>query len=237
MIASEAEKLIYLIDHKSQLQQNVSHRAGFRTRFDELQGYVVDLEQRTAAVKAFTDRNFPNPDVSNKAFAVFNQITTIAEGFYKDPGSIISLNNVVLKNALKSLNNELDQYISESWREYTNRARQTNQQDLEGLSLIPTFAGIVQKVRILLIQIDSCRKSKPTGEEDFEKFDQLVADIEDAWSELGPTDIPAEVTEFLRAAGSRDGASIDLLTTTVKEWLTVKEINNSFRIHMGSSGI
>jgi hypothetical protein len=236
MIVSEVENLIELINHKSQLQQNVSQRAGFRTRSEELQKNLADLEQRIEVVKAFTNRGFEKPDVSSKSFAVHSQINTIFENFRQDPSSIISFNNVIFKSALKSLNSGLDQFISQSWRAYTDRARQINPQVLEGLGTIPMFSGMVQKVRILTIQIDGCRKNTPISEADFKKFDSLVIDAEKVWNELGSTELPKDVEDFLRAAGSREGAPLDLLTTEVKEWLSLKEINNSFRIHMKSSG-
>ena len=235
MIASEAENLIDLINHKAQLQQNVLHHNGFKTRLEELNKSLAELEQRTSLIKPFTDRKFNQPNIANKSVAVASQINSILEHFREDPGSIISYNTIVLKNALKGVINDLDLYISLSWRDYTSRTFQTNQQDLNVFSAIPMFAGIVQKIRILLIQIDNCRSTIPMGESDFEKFDRLIIEFDAAWKELGSTDLPPEVQCFLQAAGTREGAAINLLTTEVKDWLRTKGISESFRIHMGSS--
>lgn len=232
----EVENLIQLIDHKSQLQKNVSHRAGFRTRLEELQKQFEDLDKRAAIVKAFTERKFSRPDVYDKAQAVLTQVNMTVENFRETPDSIISSNNVVLKSSLKGLNAALEQYISDSWRLYTERGRQTNQQVLDGLRTIPIFTEIVDKVKILNIQIENLRKELPLSEASFNRFDRLVLEAEAAWEQIGSTNLPEEVEAFLRSAGSREGAPLNLLTTKVVEWLTEKGIGSSFRIHMKSTG-
>jgi len=236
MIVEDVENLIHLIDYRSQLQQNFSDRAGFRTRLEELQKNLEELDKRAAVVKAFTDREFAEPDVSTKAFAAFNQVNATLDSFREAPDSIISSNSGALRNTLRSLNSALDQYISDSWHEYTGRDRQVDQQVLDGLGTIPIFAPTVQRVKLLTIRIDNCRRDTPLSEADFTKFDQLVQEAETAWKDLGSTELPEEIEAFLRSAGSREGASLDLLNAPVDEWLTQKGIKDSFRIHMKSLG-
>lgn len=236
MIAEEVENLIQLIDQKSQLQQNVSQRAGFRTRLDELQKYLVELEGRASVVKAFTDRKFAKPDVSGKTYVVLNQVNATLERFGEAPDSIISFNSAVFRGSLKSLDSALEKYISDSWGLYTDKARHINPQVLEGLGAIPIFASIVQKVKILTIQIENRRRELPTSDAAFDRFDRLVREAETAWEEIGSTELPEQVEAFLRSAGSREGAPLDLLTREVVAWLSQKGINTSFRIHMKSSG-
>lgn len=235
MIIDEVENLVQLIDHKSQLQQNVSHRAGFRTRLDELKMYLEELDQRAAVVKAFTDREFARPAVHGKAHAVLTQVNTTLENFREAPDSIISFNSVVFKSSLRSLSSTLDEYISESWRNYTDKVRHINPDVLAGLGNISVFAGIVQRIKLLMIQIEICRRTFPNSEADFERFDGLVRDAETAWEETGSTDLPEEVEAFLRLAGSREGSPLELLTHDVVEWLAQKQLDKSFRIFMTSS--
>ena len=135
------------------------------------------------------------------------------------------------------MNAELDEHITREWRIYTERSRHANTQVLEALSGIHAFAKTVQKVRALTASIEQCRKNKPTSEEDFKKFDGLVKQVDTAWNELGSDEVPPNVERFLRAAGGREGAPIDLLTTEVKEWLETRKINSSFRIRLSSYNV
>jgi hypothetical protein len=237
MIAEEAKHLVVLIERMSQLKANVDQRAGFRTRQAELEEAARELGKRVAAVRAFAARGFGKPSIAVKANAFLNNIHTVASNFDQDPSWIIGFNNKPFENALKGLNSDLDEYISIEWRAYTERSRHANTQVLDVLGGIPAFSKTVQKVRVLTGRVEQGRRTKPTSEEDFKTFDTLVAQVDAAWNELGSDEVPPDVERFLRAAGGRDGALLDLLTTDVKEWLETRKIDNSFRIRMSSQNI
>ncbi|MDQ3802287.1 MAG: hypothetical protein M3416_00290 [Acidobacteriota bacterium] len=234
MIAEDAKHLVELIERMNQLKANVDQRAGFRTRQSELEEAARELAKRVAAVDSLAARGSGKPNVAARANAFLNHINTVASNFNQDPSWIISFNNKPFENALKGLNTELDEHITREWRAYTERSRHANTQVLDVLSGIPAFAQTVQKVRGLTARLEQRRNNRPTSEEDFLNFDELVRQVDAAWSELGSDEVPPDVERFLRAAGGREGASLDLLTEDVKEWLETRKIDSSFRIRMAS---
>lgn len=234
MIAEDAKHLVELIERMNQLKANVDQRAGFITRQSELEEAARELTKRVAAVNSLAARGSGKPNVAAKANAFLNHINTVASNFNYEPSWIIGFNNKPLENALKGLNAELDEHIIHEWRSYTERSRHANTQVLDVLSGIPAFAQTVQKVRGLTARLEQRRGSRPTSEEDFLNFDELVRQVDAAWSELGSDEVPPDVERFLRAAGGREGAPLDLLTDDVKEWLEMRKINTSFRIRMSS---
>jgi len=234
MISEDAKHLVELIERMNQLKANVDQRAGFRTRQSELEEAARELAKRVAAVNSLATRGAVKPNVGARANAFLNHINTVASNFNQEPSWIISFNNRPFENSLKSLNAELDVYISSEWRAYTERSRHANAQVLDVLSGIPAFAQTVQKVRGLTACLEQRRSTRPTSEEDFEYFDDLVREVDAAWSELGSDEVPPNVEKFLKAAGGREGAGLDLLTDDVKEWLETRKIDTSFRIRMFS---
>lgn len=237
MIAEDAKHLVELIERMKQLKANVDQRDGFRTRQSELEEAGRELEKRVAAVNALAVRGSAKPDVAIRASAFLNHINTVTSSFNQDPSWIISFNNKPFENALKGLNTELDEHITREWRAYTERSRHANTQVLDVLGGIPAFAQTVQKVRGLTARLEQRRNSKPTSEEDFLNFDELVRQVDAAWGELGSDEVPPDVERFLRAAGGREGAPLDLLTEGVKEWLETREIDASFRIRMAQQNV
>jgi DNA repair exonuclease SbcCD ATPase subunit len=237
MIAEDAKHLVELIERMNQLKANVDQRVGFRTRQEELEEAARELEKRVVAVNSLAARGSGKPNVAAKANAFLNHIDTVASNFNQAPSWIIDFNNNPFRNALRGLNAELDEHITREWRSYTERSRHANTQVLDVLSGIPAFKQTVQKVRVLTARIEQSRRSRPTSEEDFQNFDDLVKQVDAAWGELGSDEVPPNVEKFLRAAGGQEGATLDLLTDDVKEWLAAREINTSFRIRMSSQNV
>jgi DNA repair exonuclease SbcCD ATPase subunit len=234
MIAEDAKHLVELIERMNQLKANVDQRVGFRTRQEELEEAARELEKRVVAVNSLAARGSGKPNVAARANAFLNHIDTVASNFNQAPSWIIDFNNNPFRNALRGLNAELDEHITNEWRVYTERSRHANTQVLDVLNGIPAFAQTVQKVRVLTARLEQSRRSRPTSEEDFQNFDDLVTQVDAAWSELGSDEVPPNVERFLRAAGGREGAPLDLLTDDVKEWLETRRIDTSFRIRMSS---
>jgi hypothetical protein len=237
MLAEDARDLIDLIDYKIMLKSNVDEQQAYKTRQVEFTDAVSELKGRIETVRSLCLRGAVSPDVQSKADAFLSQVNNVRSNFDADPAWIIrsgNFNVAYFKNALKGLNQELDFHISREWNRYTERARHVNGEVLSVLGGIPAFSSTVQKIQILARRIDALRSKNPCGEPDFQKFDQLVDDMDKAWGELGSEDVPPSVMKFLRASGTREGATLDLLTEEVKKWLQSCKIEGSFRVQLKS---
>ncbi len=71
----------------------------------------------------------------------------------------------------------------------------------------------------------------PKNSEDFDRVDKLIEQLKQSLESLSSERIPEDVQRFLKAA-AKSGASIDLLTLEVKEWLIQHRVAESLRIRL-----
>lgn len=71
----------------------------------------------------------------------------------------------------------------------------------------------------------------PKNSEDFDRVDKLIEQLRQSLESLSTDKIPEDVQKFLKAA-AKSGATIDLLTLEVKEWLIQHRLAESLRIRL-----
>jgi ribonuclease D len=71
----------------------------------------------------------------------------------------------------------------------------------------------------------------PKNSEDFDRVDKLIEQLKQSLESLSSDKIPEDVQRFLKAA-AKSGATIDLLTLEVKEWLIQHRLAESLRIRL-----
>jgi flagellin-specific chaperone FliS len=71
----------------------------------------------------------------------------------------------------------------------------------------------------------------PKNSEDFDRLDKLIEQLRQSLDSLSSDKIPEDVQKFLKAAANQ-GATIDLLTLEVKEWLIQHRIADYLRIRL-----
>jgi hypothetical protein len=59
-----------------------------------------------------------------------------------------------------------------------------------------------------------------------------MKDLRQAWDALAGGEIPKEVINFLRIAGSSQGADFDQLTPNVQKWFREHELEKTLRIRV-----
>jgi hypothetical protein len=237
MIVEDCQNLIGMLELKTQLKSNIELRNGFKTRHEEFDNSVKELESRVEIMRVLEVKGQAKLDVNLKTLVLLNHVNKTLTNYELEPSWIIDWGNnaAPFRNALKGVIQELDIHIDREWRAYTDKTRHVNHEVLRVLSGIPDFAATVQKVQTSLKRIDQLKAKSPSGEADFQMFDSLVEQMDQAWSELGSDDVPLSVETFLKASGSREGAPLELLTGEVKVWLSSRNIGGSFRVRMTST--
>lgn len=239
MIIERSRKVIELLRYKQQLKENVERSAAFTARVEEISGSIGELSPKVRAVKVLRKRGMSGPDASSHVAPLLQRIDAMREKYDEDPSWIIDsdrFNPNPFRGNLRGLQSALDTHISQSWVRYTaERMPPISDELLNLFGMISDFAPTVQKVRDLLAKIKARRDKKLPDEADFDSFDRLVSDVEEAWAEMRSDKLPQSVMTFLRSSAGRDGAPLEVLTGEVMDWLNERGIAGSFRIRMSAN--
>ena len=103
--------------------------------------------------------------------------------------------------------------------------------------LATAFPREVRLLRQRAERIELTRRTLPKNAQELREFNDEVAELQQAWSQLGGGEVPAAVVTFLKAAAAPTGAAIDLLTDEVRRWLTQHGIARSFAIRVANAGL
>lgn len=104
----------------------------------------------------------------------------------------------------------------------TNQLAQAEQQN--------DFKAIAFKLKNRAKYAEQLGKKHPANEEDFAEIESAWDDIREMMAALPDAAEDPLVQEFLKAANSSKGASIDLLTDEVRAWLQENKIADKYRI-------
>jgi hypothetical protein len=104
----------------------------------------------------------------------------------------------------------------------TNQLAQAEQQK--------DFKAIVVKLKNRAKYAEQLANKPPANEEDFAEIESTWDDIREMIAALPDVADDPVVQEFLKAANSSGGASIDLLTDEVRAWLQENKIADKYRI-------
>jgi hypothetical protein len=92
------------------------------------------------------------------------------------------------------------------------------------------FKAIVAKLKNRVKDAERLGKTPPANEENFAEIESAWDDIREMMAALPDVTDDPVVQEFLKAANSSSGASIDLLTDEVRAWLHENRIADKYRI-------
>lgn len=163
---------------------------------------------------------------------LFREFTKAQSGFETNASSITR--DTELKKAIFSLptfESNVRASLSRSWNDYTSKySPQLDVASLDVLASIPTLKSIINSIRLLQVHIDTLRSSLPETHRDIQNFHDKIGELKAKWQDLTGEGIPESVITFLRACGGLGGANLDLLTEEVRNWLSERNIEESFRV-------
>lgn len=136
-----------------------------------------------------------------------------------------------IKKRANSLKSVFDKTFKAAWKKFYIAQKVTVDNALlksylESVQFRREAESIIQ----LNKELDRYQGHPPENKEELDRFLLLTDKLRQEYNELATIDLPDEIAAFLRATNSYNGASLDLLTPSVREWLRDKEIYNSFRI-------
>ncbi|GAB6179922.1 hypothetical protein JCM14036_12410 [Desulfotomaculum defluvii] len=234
MILSKARQLKDRLEEKKQLRDSMNQLQGYKTRKQRLEEFIQKVEPLTQTSQVLRQQGIGTPKADN-AKTVAKIIGEI-QGKYREQHSFIHQPKSLdpLKAGIDSFAAKLNAQNQTIWNQYMEKVVPiTNQNLLDVLNMIPTFKGAVRDVQTLSREIGQYKNNPPKTQQDVDNFTQKVEKLKLIWGQLGSEDIPNEVLVFLQSAVIQ-GASLDLLTDSVRNWLNKNGIQSFFRIKLSS---
>jgi hypothetical protein len=134
-------------------------------------------------------------------------------------------------NPLKLLSESLERETVNSWSHWIESLTPKIGSGL--LEILGRIRGLRSQVDIVRSKLQVLRgyaDSLPSDENDIIEVRGLAKEVEEAWKGLKADSLPSEVVEFLRDAGSNQGAALDKLSPIVRDWLERHALQTSFAI-------
>lgn len=197
----------------------------------EVNGWAEELPRLVSQYAVFSQRDDLSlgvePDGSRVVSAAEAARTKIAENPLEITRGRTFTN---LRNAVDRLVGEYRETIDQAWVAWVqNIAPKIDDAELSPFEGHPEYRQTVADIKI---KRGTLRRSEREQAEDatgFETVERLIAELCELLGRL-PITAPDEVKTFLAATNSKEGASIDLFTDSVREWLRVNNQLDKYRI-------
>jgi hypothetical protein len=124
--------------------------------------------------------------------------------------------------------------LRDAWSGWVrSRMPAIDQEMLSVLSGVNALSRTVTNIQALLGLVSRHAAVLPQSADDVKQVLALCDQANQAWHELAGDGIAPEILIFLRVAGSGIGASYDLLTPSILEWLDAHNLRRVLRIRLG----
>jgi hypothetical protein len=239
MIQDRAEALVSLIERQRELREHLHLLDGFRARGSEVAAARKRLEDLVKVWSLFKTRGIGLPDLPQTIGGVLEEVKLLREQFTADPTHILGANRLaIVKSSIPVLASSLEQGLLGAWQVYASeRAPRVNMETLIVLEKVGPLRTQVDRVSRGLRSLNELTRTLPRTEREIDEFDKSASHVNAAWSQLDSDHLRADVLQFLKAAGSTTGASLDLFTEPVGEWLRAHKLETAFLIRSSSTVI
>lgn len=124
-----------------------------------------------------------------------------------------------LLNRVGKVEEDLRTANERSWRAVVSQHQGVDEAFLRRVEVFPGQADTVRRIRELKHEYDGATRYVPSSEDDYKRFDECYAALQQELANLDPEAFPDDVLRFFRAAQQASGAPLDVLTDGVRDWL------------------
>ncbi|MFO1431288.1 MAG: hypothetical protein U1F76_14285 [Candidatus Competibacteraceae bacterium] len=228
-----------LVDALAQLEESkrlVQNVQGFNTRATEIEQALEAFSKLAELVSAFRSHNIPFT-LSLDLASLRQALETIATDYKNDPNILLKPDNKLTRmfwNPLKNSPNQIRQDLEISWKKYAQTILpRLDNELLDIFEKLPSTRAQARIIRQLQQHVQQLAGSLPSSENDIQTLVNLANRIGESWQNLETTEIPTSVMTFLKAACGA-GASLDLFTDEVRQWLSEHRLTQAFSISLAS---
>lgn len=239
MITTRLQDLGRAIEEGASRGRQAGRLDEFRTRADQLHARTEKLKVAVDGIEILKDLDTGHVDVSeSKLEDLAGKLAELSLKFRESPDVVLKRDQfdvVGLLAGLDALARDVDSQRHSIWQQFTNRYTALAGGDLTTLlEAIPELQPSIQVLRSVASELSDRAGTPPETADDLERVRESARKFDDAWTEIKNADVPPEIRTFLEAAGSSDGAPLELLTESVRDWLADHAMLPLFRIRFGS---
>jgi hypothetical protein len=201
------------------------------TRANQLEKELAKLQLALGRRRLLISQGLTVTADLSSAGGVAHYLKTFKEAIATDPASATAADFAPKTIApIGLLSSEVELACKQAW-EFNVRSLAPQVGDLlQHLMQVSSLRDRVDFVRKRRDDLLALANTLPTGTREFDRAKQLADDCSVAWQSLDLGSVPAEVTKFLRDAGRPQGADLERLDTTVKDWLVAHGLLASFGV-------
>lgn len=218
----------------------------FQQVHEQLKTAIVNTKSLNTTLELFKKKkigvsNLPSYDAST----LQEELSEVYSTYKKNADGIVRDKTLreILNNKLPWFNPKVNEALVVAWQQYTyDKVRKVDSASLAVLGTIPQFKSTIKNIHELQQDIGRIHSTLPMKDTDIYQFDKKADELSQKWQMLDAEGIPESVVVFLRAVGSGGGASLDLLTDEVRNWLMERskepgcqDIMESFRVFIRQS--
>lgn len=233
MLLNKAQELIELCETKKNKQKFAVNLQAFQSKQKQITEAVITIQPVVVALKAFRKRDILlNIDVASKVNEILNIVVEVENKFHDNPDSILDFKVSNLKSKIETLKKMLEQQLKQSWEMYLNENMpSTNNEVLNIMAKFDEFKQPVDEIRSLDKEIKAI--NYPKNDIEFSTYEGKIKQLNLCWDVVESDRLSETVLQFLKdAANPNKGASLNLLTSEVKDWIEKYNISDSLKIRL-----
>jgi|GEM_PF-1503177 len=230
MIAEECKKLRTQLEEVAQAEERKNVVEQLETRHTELLALRETVQTVTNSLNAITSRcKIVGKLDSSKCL---ERVQKIRESLSTDPLSLTKGKDFsYMKKAFEKFTEDGSAAAVETWEQYMPKARPTvDMNQVAQAEQQEAFKSKASQLRSRAKYAEQIGKRPPASTEDLSVLEATWEDIRKMIAELPAVADDPIVQEFLKAANSRTGASLELLTEEVRRWLKENNVTDKYRI-------
>lgn len=239
MLIDACQQLTARITEKERLRRHLEQLNKFEAVRDQLaQRSLSRLSPLVESWRALQEAGIIATSVADAARPVLDEVAALLAAVRDDPEATLDQRRFrprAFADRVEAVAVRLQAELTRAWQDHTAaQPITTNRELLDVLDRLPRFRPTIQKIRALVERVRQAQGTLPASAAQVSAYQQLVAQVQSEWQQLGGGQVPADVLVFLRGAVGPTGARLEHLTEGVRHWLTEHQLEGSFAIRAGT---
>ena len=230
MIEEDCRKLLEQLEEVSKANEREGIVKQLDSRLDDLNTLRLKVLAATDSLKAIAYRTSIDSEL-NPAIAI-DRVQTIRSLLNADPLSITKGRDFTsMKKAFEKFAEEGRVAVEDTWVAYMPKARpNVDKGRMAQAKQLKDSAKDADRLEKLDDRATNLGKTPPADEAEFLEIEAVWNEVRQMIDKLPEISSDPKVQEFLRAANSQSGASLDLLTDEVRIWLQKNSLAEKYHI-------
>lgn len=201
-------------------------------RLSEINTTAIKLNEQIEQLQTFRKVDIDLSYVPDKIKSANNQLSKIRGKFNDEPkAKNLTKGNYwdKLQESINEISKEINEQLTNSWKDYVKESYTGESPINLRRILAPTDENNtnIKNYEKTYNELINCLKIKPNID-DFSKIKEIVVLLTNINSDFD-FDVPKSVNLFLKSV-AENGASLDLLTEEVREWLINNNTDSQYKI-------